>query len=236
MSLRNDALSMLREGLCAVQLFVGDAYAVVQETPRRVETSLWSCDPWQLIGKSMPAKTASLEHVEGVTMGARMLLSLVGAVEELAGVEAVAKLHVVLHCNDEQEEAVVADLRGKNFFGLSRENVVVVVECRKPAHEFDVAEQKFVPKLGGIGQVAGTGFCMMQLTWSEEAYVLAEAEGDVASPAPAPSDVRGRRVSVGTTLGTDPEAVLDDQLMPASDGRHQLKGSVLDFLERRGCR
>ena len=58
--------------------------------------------------------SVSLPHLG---LGDEVIPALVSAVEALAGPEALQKLTLVLHCNEEQEEAVVADLRGKNFCG-----------------------------------------------------------------------------------------------------------------------
>jgi hypothetical protein len=45
------------------------------------------------------------------------MLSIVNAVEELGGRDAVGNLMIVLHCNNEQEEEVIATLRAGNCFG-----------------------------------------------------------------------------------------------------------------------
>ena len=50
-------------------------------------------------------------------MGPRLLMSLRNAVEKLAGAEAAHSLHLVLHCNEEQEEALEADLRARRYCG-----------------------------------------------------------------------------------------------------------------------
>ena len=50
-------------------------------------------------------------------MGPRLLMSLINAVETLAGPEAAKKLLLVLHCNEDQEDALVGDLKSRSFCG-----------------------------------------------------------------------------------------------------------------------
>ena len=57
------------------------------------------------------------ERLEGVPLGARVLQQLVLAVEALAGKEAVARLQVILAINDDQRNAVVADIIRSRSYG-----------------------------------------------------------------------------------------------------------------------
>lgn len=57
------------------------------------------------------------ERIEGVPLGARVLQQLVLAVEGAAGREAVDKLTVVLAINDDQRNAVVADIIRSRSYG-----------------------------------------------------------------------------------------------------------------------
>jgi hypothetical protein len=50
-------------------------------------------------------------------MGARLLFSLIGTIEALAGAEATKNVVILLHCNEEQENDVVAELQARNFCG-----------------------------------------------------------------------------------------------------------------------
>ena len=50
-------------------------------------------------------------------MGPRLLMSLINAVETIAGADASQKLVLVLHCNEEQEDALVKDLTSRSFCG-----------------------------------------------------------------------------------------------------------------------
>lgn len=68
-----------------------------------LQISLWSVDPWELLTAALPGRAANLEHVEGVSMGARALLALACCAEAAGGPEAVRKLCVVVHCNGDQE-------------------------------------------------------------------------------------------------------------------------------------
>ncbi len=113
---RKAAAENLRAGAYAIQVMLGDNY-LQMETVSGHATSLWSADPWELLKVVFPAKVASLERVQGVPMGPRLLISLANAAEMLAGAEAVKKMCVVLHCNEEQVDIIAADLRSRNFCG-----------------------------------------------------------------------------------------------------------------------
>ena len=58
-----------------------------------------------------------MERVRDVPMGARLLFSLIGTIEALAGAEATKNVVILLHCNEEQENDVVAELQARNFCG-----------------------------------------------------------------------------------------------------------------------
>ena len=55
--------------------------------------------------------------IKGISMGSRLMVALAQVVEALGGTQAVQRLHIVLHCNEVQEDRVVADLRSCNFGG-----------------------------------------------------------------------------------------------------------------------
>ena len=55
--------------------------------------------------------------IKGITMGSRLVVALAQAVEAVGGAEAVQHLHIVLHCNEIQENDVVEDLLACNFCG-----------------------------------------------------------------------------------------------------------------------
>jgi hypothetical protein len=60
------------------------------------------------------------ERIEGVPVGARVLHQLVLAVEQLVGKEALPKLQVILAINDDQRNAVVADIVRSRSYGCGR--------------------------------------------------------------------------------------------------------------------
>jgi len=174
---RVEVVNQLKAGKYAIQVMVGDDYVRMSEV--REPFCLWSADPWKIIQEAAPVRAESLDRVEGVPLGPRLLMALVNAVEALGGEGAAQHLHVVLHCNEAQEDAVVADLRARRFCGLPRENVIVVVQRRRLGYVFDKEQQRFVRQLASPLKQAGSGYCMMQLTWPGEAFVLAgSGDGD----------------------------------------------------------
>lgn len=65
-----------------------------------------------------PQQAGQVESkIEGVHMGPRLLLALATAVDAVAGEGAAARLQVLLHVNDEQEEGVVRDLVDRRHLG-----------------------------------------------------------------------------------------------------------------------
>lgn len=64
-----------------------------------------------------PGHQSTTDRIEGLPLGGRMLSQLVLAVTALGGADAVSKLHVVLHINEEQESEVMTDLWMHKFYG-----------------------------------------------------------------------------------------------------------------------
>ncbi|GAX84468.1 hypothetical protein CEUSTIGMA_g11888.t1 [Chlamydomonas eustigma] len=222
---RKTVLQMLKQGEFAVQVLVGEDYIKIKENQRPV--SLWSSDPWTLLSMVMPAKVASLERVQGVPMGPRLLMSLVNSVEALAGAEAVKKLCVVLHCNEEQEDGLVEDIKIRRFCGLERENVIIVVERRSPGYEFNISERRFTKKLGSPCHVAGSGYSMMQLAWPQEAYTIVEVSEPSAQPKTPGLAAGDLSTSSGSSPMGSPLRFKERQLLPST---------VLDYLHGHGAK
>lgn len=83
-------------------------------------------------------------RIDGVHMGPRLLMALAGAVEAVAGAEALAKLVVILHCHEVQEDMVVSDLMSRRFCGLLPSNVLVVPQTRRKGYSYDRVNACFV--------------------------------------------------------------------------------------------
>ncbi|GAX76181.1 hypothetical protein CEUSTIGMA_g3625.t1 [Chlamydomonas eustigma] len=230
---RKSVVQMLKEGRYALQVLVGDDYIQMKEL-RGTPVSLWSSDPWSLISMVQPAKVSSLERVQGVPMGPRLLLSLVNSVEALAGAEAVKNLCVVLHCNEEQKETVVEDLKLRGCCGLSKSNVIVVVERRRPGYFFDQNLKQFVKKLGSSTHQAGNGYNMMQLAWPQGAFILSDEVVEVEA-----GGIELHPVSEATGGGLKPTDLSSNSRIPKSNREgscQQLEATVLDYLLEKGAK
>ena len=60
---------------------------------------------------------AGNDRIEGLSLGTRQLLALRVAIEELAGAEALAKLVLIIHTSDEQEAALLQELKLHKLHG-----------------------------------------------------------------------------------------------------------------------
>jgi hypothetical protein len=88
-----------------------------------------------------PGMNFSGARLDGVSLGVRILASLVMAVEALAGREAVARLPLVLVVSEEQQDEVARQLWQMRFLGVPRENVVLIVQPAHPGHTYDAANR-----------------------------------------------------------------------------------------------
>uniref|UniRef100_A0A7S3VS70 Uncharacterized protein n=1 Tax=Dunaliella tertiolecta TaxID=3047 RepID=A0A7S3VS70_DUNTE len=214
-----DAIRQLRLGQIAVQLMVGeDALSVPQSQsaglhippghkrapvpnsptssqPQSVMQDLWTSDPWELIDQCRPTVRTAIHRLEGLSLGGRAVAQMVLSLQTLAGEEAVKRLHVLLHVNEDQEEEVVAELHQHKWFGLSPEHVLIVMTQRRPSSlRFNAEDLAFLPDVepgstaawaaDSVGasttsdphqqgpRTFGTGHAMMQLGWAGHAYTI----------------------------------------------------------------
>lgn len=207
---KKDVITKLRNGCYAMQIMLGDNYLHIHNSMNA--PSLWSVDPWMPLKDVFPARVASLERVQGVGMGMRMLASLVINAEALAGPEAIKKLHLIINCISEQESRIIADLQAWGFCGLARENILIMVEKQRPGFKFDPSSERFIPVSGSQQRLTGNGFTMQHLAWPSEAYILCD-KGNLF----------------------DKDDASDGKLGPAEGGRRVLKCSAIDYLASRGC-
>lgn len=96
-------------------------------------------------------QAGAAERIEGVHMGPRLLMALASAVEAVAGPDALARLVVILHCHEVQEDMVVEDLQRRRFCGLLPSNVVVVPQGRRKGYVFDRTNACFVRQVWAEG-------------------------------------------------------------------------------------
>ncbi|KAG2494533.1 hypothetical protein HYH03_007300 [Edaphochlamys debaryana] len=145
-------------------------------TPRRKQADLWTADPWDLVDRFRPGIMPQTDRIQGPTMGARILCELALAVEGLAGSEALALMPILLHINEEQMEEVVQELWSYKFFGLKRENVMLLASPLHTGyrynHDFKVWEKEYGASVAPLG----SGYGMLQTTWAGEAFIVG-AEG-----------------------------------------------------------
>ncbi|EFJ40761.1 hypothetical protein VOLCADRAFT_99345 [Volvox carteri f. nagariensis] len=225
---RAEVATMLRAGRMAVQVLAGEEYITMGDGQQ--QQALWDADPWDLIATTFPAKVAAADRVRHVHMGPRLLMALVAAVEALAGPEAVSRLVVVLHVNDAQKTEVVRELRFRKFCGLRPENLVLVVQQRRPGYYWDPVQTIFVPDPNSPPVSAGSGYALMQLVWPEEALRVARdtPRTSVVSKAEAPSWASaGGSATAAATAAAAAAVAEPPPLVP-------LGMSVLDFMAQRG--
>lgn len=69
------------------------------------------------INTHRPHMRHTTQRLEGLTLGGRALGQMVMQLSSIAGEDAVKKLHIVLHVNQDQEEDVAAELHKHKWFG-----------------------------------------------------------------------------------------------------------------------
>ncbi|GLI60502.1 hypothetical protein VaNZ11_002665 [Volvox africanus] len=222
---RAEVATMLRAGRMAVQLLAGDEYMVLGDGQTQ---PLWSADPWDLIASSFPAKAAVADRVRAVHLGPRLLMALVLAVEALAGPEAVAKLVVVLHINDSQQAEVVRELRFRKYCGLRPENIILVVEQRRPGYYWKPEQTVFVAENSAPPASVGSGYAIMQLMWPEEALQIPPEEAKKTAAAEAPSWAKASGATAVAAAAAAAAAAAEPPPLVS------LGTSVLDHLTRHG--
>eukprot|EP00195_Chlamydomonas_chlamydogama_P017045 CAMPEP_0202895096 /NCGR_PEP_ID=MMETSP1392-20130828/4369_1 /ASSEMBLY_ACC=CAM_ASM_000868 /TAXON_ID=225041 /ORGANISM="Chlamydomonas chlamydogama, Strain SAG 11-48b" /LENGTH=1752 /DNA_ID=CAMNT_0049580001 /DNA_START=21 /DNA_END=5279 /DNA_ORIENTATION=- len=165
----------LKNGQIAFQIHAaGETIPMGNGQPAK---DLWTSDPWKLMAALRPGIVPrDTERLEGATLGLRVLCALVSAVLELAGTEALAKLHILLHVNAEQEPYVAEDIAG--LFGLSPDRVFVLVQHRQAGFKYNDKERSFVQGSAGSAwdeegtekntRTMGSGHGMLQLVWPGE--------------------------------------------------------------------
>ncbi|GLI58901.1 hypothetical protein VaNZ11_000682 [Volvox africanus] len=139
---------------------------------RRQQHDLWTSDPWELIDRFRPGIMPQTDRIQGPSLGARILCQLVLAVEHLAGAEAKAVMPVLLHINEEQMEEVVQELWSYRFFGLKRENVILVASPLHSGYRFNHELKVFEKEYGSSVAPLGSGYSLLQITWAGEAFIV----------------------------------------------------------------
>ncbi|GIL97914.1 hypothetical protein Vretimale_3488 [Volvox reticuliferus] len=169
-------LRMLKAGSLGVHI---DACADTVQLPDGTSMDVWTSDPWNLAQRLRPGSLPLSERIEGVSIGARALQQLVLAVESLAGKDAVAKLTVVLAINDDQRNAVVADIIRTRAYGLKPENLVLTAQRKRCGYRYDQDAQAFLEDPSTPAQVLGSGYSLCQLAWLGDAFSVTR-EGELA--------------------------------------------------------
>ncbi|EFJ50592.1 hypothetical protein VOLCADRAFT_116765 [Volvox carteri f. nagariensis] len=169
-------LRMLKAGAMAVHI---DACADAVQLPDGTSMDVWTSDPWNLAQRLRPGSLPLSERIEGVSLGARVLQQLVLAVESLAGRDAVPKLTVVLAINDDQRNAVVADIIRTRSYGLKPENLILTAQRKRCGYRYDRDAQAFLEDPSTPAQVLGSGYSLCQLAWLGDAFSVTR-EGELA--------------------------------------------------------
>lgn len=98
-------------------------------THKAFTAPIWTLDPWQLLATFRPGSIPqALRRLSGVSVGGRVLSQLAQAVEQLAGLDAVRKLPVVLQVPSHNLQAVKTDLITHQMYGY-----VLAMPCL-PSH------------------------------------------------------------------------------------------------------
>ena len=74
--------------------------------------------------------TVQGHHISGVGLGPRMVIALVGACRQIAGEDALKELKLIIHIMAEQEQFLMSDFVAHDFYGLTPENVLVILQVR----------------------------------------------------------------------------------------------------------
>eukprot|EP00891_Asterochloris_glomerata_P007584 jgi/Astpho2/7584/fgenesh1_pg.00115_%23_25_t len=166
---KRQVLELLLLGQVAVQLIAGEDTVVMPDESRR---PIWGVDTWGLVRAACPNRLPGNDRIEGLSLGTRQLLALRVAIEELAGAEALAKLVLIIHTSDEQEAALLQELKLNKLHGFQRENVMIVPQQRRAGYCYRTEGHSFVRQIDSEEHLCGSGYAMMQLAWHREAFTL----------------------------------------------------------------
>ncbi|GAX74160.1 hypothetical protein CEUSTIGMA_g1609.t1 [Chlamydomonas eustigma] len=171
----------LKNGKIAVQLLISGQ---AMQLPDGGNQDLWRTDPWKLLGSCRRGLVPMGDRIEGVSLGARVMCNLVQQVTEVGGEEALSKLCVVLHMNEDQEAEITSELVHRSFYGLNSQNVMFVVQKRLPGYTYNQEAKLFLPASGNehTPQTVGTGFSFAQMTWPTESFTCNDCGVKIVQP------------------------------------------------------
>ncbi|KAL6753838.1 hypothetical protein V8C86DRAFT_421959 [Haematococcus lacustris] len=215
-----DAMRQLRSGCLAIQVMAAEDYLLVPAakslalgTPLSqggsssrtggLQQDLWTADPWELVDSCRPGIMPPTDRIEGLSLGGRILSQLALAITSAVGPEALARLHVLLCINPQQQEEVVEELCARHYYGLKRDNIILVVQPASTGYRYSPEDTAFSPEeaadlavpcpspAAASGseqssgpQTAGSGHVLCQMAWAGEAFVL--QEDGLPQPLPLP--------------------------------------------------
>ncbi|GAX85807.1 hypothetical protein CEUSTIGMA_g13222.t1 [Chlamydomonas eustigma] len=181
------------------------AGAAAPSSTQTNNVDIWTSDPYALIDKCRPGltQTHNSRHLMGASYQTRVLAQLALALKEAGGDPALQKTHIVLHLNDEQQEAATRMIWNHKFYGFKRENFVIVPQSRRSGYCYEPSSQRFVATeaggrvmAGGAGcggpESTGTGIAAMQLNWCPDAFVMSP-EGLVETLHVSPAELLSER-------------------------------------------
>lgn len=96
-------------------------------------------------------------------------------------------------------------------------------------------QSRFIKKMTAPRQQAGSGFCMMQLAWVGEAFVLIPADPTPPSIPEEPSSGLSGVAASSAPRAPGPVAQASAAVPAPSETKVWLKGTVLEYLEQRGA-
>eukprot|EP00210_Caulerpa_lentillifera_P009561 g9118.t1 len=157
-------LEMLSEGKVALQLIdSGIKVETSSETSAKGHQPVLSFDPWVKIAAEFPWKVSDRGRLEGLSILSRRLLQTVICFQTLEGKPTVGKLKIILCVDIEQESCVRELLIQKNFFGLNRENVLIITIPRFQGMHYDKDDAEMKWSTNSLRYSAGTGWSMLAL-------------------------------------------------------------------------
>ncbi|KAG2452561.1 hypothetical protein HYH02_002798 [Chlamydomonas schloesseri] len=166
-----NVLRLLKQGGIAVHI---DACADAVPLADGSTMDIWTSCPWQLVQALRPGSLPMSERLEGVPVGARVLQQLVLALEVLAGKDAVTRLQVILAINDDQRNAVVADVIRSRSYGLKPENLILTAQRKRCGYRYDREAQAFLEDPASPAAVLGSGYSLCQLAWLGDAFYVSK--------------------------------------------------------------
>lgn len=128
------------------------------------------------VGKTYGEGAGSVKGSRGMGLGQRQLaayISRLTALSKDSGIEpenALGKAQIVIHINEEICDTVLEDLKSRNFYGFSRENIFILIQ---PVYRgYVLRKGRLCEDAGGLEIPLGHGHATLQLIQEGAAFRL----------------------------------------------------------------